>query len=131
MYRKDYILRKLLGIVLWQKTQKEPVIDAGKMLTYTAAALNVSTEEVLSNVKENKEDLIFEAEVFYGSGADIAKDTAELILNLSEEYLKEELAHRMRELHLAEKDGDRDKANRILQECQILNQKIQDIKNKK
>lgn len=128
-YRKDYILRKLLGIILWQKTFKEQQLDISHTLGELAEILQISIDQVLEKAKDNKEDLIFEAEVFYGEGANVKKDTTEMLFNLKEEYLKEELGRKMRELHIAEEEGDKKRSHQILEECQVLNNKIQDIKN--
>jgi len=129
MYRKDYIERKLLGIILWQKTLKEKNVDPEKILEKLAEILKTPSVKLLEKTNENKEDLIFEAEVFYGGGGEIEKDIAEMLFNLEEEYLKEELAEKMRELHDAEDTKDRERSVQILKECQILNNRIQDIKN--
>jgi len=129
MYRKDYILRKLSGIILWQRTLKEQALDVENTIKKLADILKISPELVLENSKGSEGDLIFEAEVFYGGDADLKKDVEEMLSNLEEEYLKEELARKMRELYLAEEAGDPQKSNQILKECQLLNNQIQDIKN--
>jgi DNA primase len=127
--RKDYIERKILGIVLWQKSLKDPSIDVEKILKELASVLNEQKGKLLEKTKDKKEDLIFEAEVFYDGDADLKKDTEEMLSNLREEYLKEELEHKMRELHNAEEEKDAKKSAQILKECQILNSRIEDIKN--
>ena len=129
VYRKDYIERKLLGIILWQKTLKEQNIDVEKILKELADILTIPSLELLEKTKDKEEDLIFEAEVFYGEDADITKDIEEMLSNLKEEYLKEELEHKMRELYNAEDAKDSQKSSQILKECQILNSRIQDIRN--
>jgi len=138
VYKKDYIERKLLGIILWQKTllnsgrgtpEKEPRIDIEKILKELADILGIPALELLEKTKDSEGDLIFEAEVFYGEGADILKDIEEMLSNLKEEYLKEELESKMRELHNAEEIKDTELSSKILKECQVLNSKIQNIKN--
>lgn len=131
LYRKDYIERKLLGIILWQKTLLEQSIDAENLLKEFVQILNTNVPDLLEKTKDNAPNLIFEAEVFYGEGADIKKDVEEMLSNLKEEYLKEELEKKMRELHIAEKEGDKERSSKILQECQDLNRKIYEEKNKK
>jgi DNA primase len=127
--RKDYILRKLLGIVLWQQTLKEASVDGDKVLEELVKILNTKKEEILSSVSDNKQDLIFEAEVFYGGGSDLKKDIEELLFNLKEEYLKEELMKKMRELYFAEEKKDQVGSTQILKEISEINKKIQEIKN--
>lgn len=132
MYRKDYIERKLLGIILWQKSlpaHSPKKIDFEDILSSLADISKMSTEDVLAKAKENAEDLIFEAEVFYGDEINLQKDVGEMILNLKEECLKEELGEKMRELHKAEENKNTELSSKILKECQDLNNKIQDIKN--
>ena len=128
-YRKDYILRKLLGIIFWQKTLPEAMFDVEKILKEIARTLNIEPDEVLEKAKDGAEDLIFEAEVFYGGGVDFKKDVDELLMNLKEEYLKEELGRKMRELHVAEEAKDTVRSSLILKECQEINNKIQNIKS--
>jgi DNA primase len=133
VYRKDYIERKLLGIILWQKSlkkvEKEQSIDAEVILKELADILGTSPSKLLEKTKDNAGDLIFEAEVFYGEGADLKKDTEEMLSNLKEEYLKEELERKMRELQGVENIKDTARSAEILKECQILNSEIQKIKN--
>ena len=133
-FRKDYILRKLLGIILWQRTLKEQILDTDGILKEIGQILNVAGNEVLEKVKENKDDLIFEAEVFYEGlpaqtgDINVKKDVEELLRNLKEESLKEELAGKMRELNLAEQAGDKERSSQILKECQEINKKIRENK---
>ena len=127
--RKDYIKRRLLGIVLWQMNLKDKSVDAGSILKELGDILRVSEKDLLVETEKYGEDLIFEAEVFYTGGVDVSKDAAEMIQNLKEEVLKEELASKMRELYLAEEAKDKAKSAQIFQECQDLNTRIQDIKN--
>ncbi|MDP2789493.1 MAG: DNA primase [bacterium] len=128
--RKDYIKRKLTGILLWQKTLPEPSLDVDGVLKELAEISNVEENKVLYSKTENAPDLIFEAEVFYGEDTDLKKDVSELLDNLREEYLKEELSRKMRELKEAEELKDFSKSSKILKECQVINNKIQHIKNK-
>jgi DNA primase len=129
MYRKDYIERKLLGIILWQRTLPEPAVETEELLKRLSSIEGIPEEALIDKTKENTGDLIFEAEVFYGAGVNIERDVGEMLSNLEEEYLKEELSIKMRELHKAEQAKDTEKSAQILKECQILNSRIQDIKN--
>ena len=127
--RKDYILRRLLGIVLWQASKEKKDLDTHEILKDLSATLNIAEEKILSGIQGSKEDLIFEAEVFYGSGANLKKDAEEMFSNLKEEHLKEKLNIKMRELHLAEEKKDQQSSSLILKEISEINKEIQDIKN--
>jgi hypothetical protein len=137
----------LLGIVLWQKALTSPDvgrptsgrptsgeksdIDIDKTMKDISLVIQRTETEILQEAKKDEGDLIFEAEVFYGHGADLKKDIEEMIENLKEEYLREELGRKMHELREAEEAKDPQKSAQILAECQIINNKIQDIKNNK
>jgi DNA primase len=135
MYRKDYILRKLFGIVFWQDTLKEKNIETKNILDELSKILNKDTGVLLGEVGDKKEDFIFEAEVFYGGipseilVSKIDQDVKELLFNLKEEYLKEELEKRMRELSQAEEQKDFTKSAQILKIINDLSSQIQFIKN--
>ncbi len=127
--KKDYILRRLIGTVFWQSGIESKLIDSKELLREIAQVLNTKVEVLEEKYSPMKEDLIYEAEVFYNEGIDLNKDIRELVSNLKEENLKEELARKMRELYEAEEAGDNEKTQAILKECQIINNKIQDLKN--
>ncbi|MES2315560.1 MAG: DNA primase [Patescibacteria group bacterium] len=112
MRRMDYIERRLAGIAFWKKDKE----------------LKGELKEILDKYKDSKEDLIYEAEVFYGEG-EIKKDVDELLQNLKEENLKERLSTKMRELYEAEEKKESSKAPAILKEIKEINDQIQNIKN--
>jgi DNA primase len=128
LFRKDYIERRLLGIILWQQTLAKPILNTEEILKEVGETLNIPPDTMLAGIADT-EDLIFEAEVFYGGDADLEKDVAELLGNLSEEYLREASSRKMRELHDWEEKKDKEKADQILREINEINNKIQNIKN--
>ena len=131
LFRKDYIQRKIIGILLWQKDlpQKQRILKVEELVKELAEVLKIKPEEVWQKTKEQKEDLLFEAEVFYEEDINLQKDVLELLANLREESWKEELAEKMKELRLVEEKGKRKKADKILMEIDQLGRKIQAIKN--
>jgi DNA primase len=130
-FRKDYIERRLLGIILWQKNLPNPSINTEEIIANLGAILNMNEEALLKKSGGDKEDLVFEAEVFYQGDIDLNKDVQELMLNLEEEYLNEERFKKMQELHIYEGKHDIPKGRQILEEINEINNKIQSIKNKK
>lgn len=128
-FRKDHIERRLVGILLWQKSLAVPKFDPHKVLVELGKIWNKEEDKVLDDFLGSREDLIYEAEVFYGEDMDLKKEVVELLVNLKEEYIKETLQRKMRDLHLAEEKGDKDASIKILAECQVLNNQIQDIKS--
>lgn len=130
--RKDYIERKLLGIFLWQRglpADSPKKIDFENIPKELAQILKIRIDDVYKRAEGNTEDLIFEAEVFYGEEVNLEGDIREMVSNLKEEYLREELNKKMIDLHIAEEKKDTILSSQILKECQDLSNKIQDIKN--
>src|ERR1035437_8198165 len=118
LYRKDYIERKLLGIALWQNSLATPAIDFKTILE--------KLEDVYKKYEDVKEDLIFEAEVFYTNNEDLKKSVTEMFFNLEEENINEKLSKKMLELRQTQ---DQERGKMILQEINELNKKKEDIKN--
>ncbi len=110
MFRKDYIERKLLGIGLWKEDKK--ILDKLHL--------------ILEKYKDIKQDLIFEAEVFYEGNEDLERDVNEMLGSLEEEELNEELVKKMQELRQIK---DKESEIKILKEINELNKKKEDIKN--
>ncbi len=118
LYRKDYIERKLLGIALWQRTLPTETVDS-KMIFNKLGEVSKKYEDI-------KQDLIFEAEVFYANNENLEKSVREMFLNLEEENINEELSKKMLELR---KEPDEQAGKRILREISELNKRKEDIKN--
>ena len=129
LFRKDHIERRLVGIVLWQKSLVEQKFDPEKVIKELGRIWGKDDSKVLEDYEGSREDLIYEAEVFYTDMIDLKKEVEELLANLKQEYIKETLGKKMRELHVAETKGDKDASIKILAECQVLNNEIQDIKS--
>lgn len=102
LHRKDYIERKLLGIALWKKDKELEKLLFG----------------LLEKYKDSENDLIFEAEVFYGDNANLEKEIRELLSNLDKERINEELLRKMQELRSIK---NKDEEMKLLAEIQELN----------
>ncbi len=122
IFRKDYIERKLLGIALWQQSQKSDMVDYEAILAML--------QGVVLKYQDDKEDLIFEAEVFYNndplSNENLKKDVKEMLSNLEEENINEVLSKKMQELRTVK---DKNEEEKLLKEINDLNKKKEDIKN--
>ena len=118
MYRKDYIERKLLGIALWQQTLPTPAVDFE--IIFNILWVVGKKYEVV------KQDLIFEAEVFYTNNEKLENSITEMFLNLEEENINEELSKKMLELR---QTSNEEIGKKILKEINELNKKKENIKN--
>lgn len=129
LFRKDYIERRLLGIIFWQQGLKESSLNLEDLMKEISEILEISPEEILKRTEDLKEDLIFEAEVFYQDEINLKKDVTELLNNLKEENLKEKLMQKMKILQDFEEKKDSKKVSEVLKEIHEINNKIQEIKN--
>ena len=130
--KRDSIERKILGIIYWQEKQEVPKIEILKIRTELERIIGrnvlINIEDLL---KESKEDLVFEAEVYYVSDEILQKTIVELLNNLEIEYLKDVFTSKMKEIVIAEKAKDLTMSNILLQECQVISKKINDLKTAK
>ncbi len=123
--RKDPIERRLLGIAFWQEGLPHKTIEPELIFTKLA--------KVKESYQDIKEDLIYEAEVFYSNSENLQKDVEEMMLSIEEEYLNEELVQTMVEFknlhHEGEASKDQKKEIEILKKISKINKRKEEIKN--
>ena len=130
--RKDFLARRILGIVFWQETLDRPTIKVEEIKNKFKDVIGEDYFKELQNAfVGNKQELIFEAEVFYQNSDKILDDVKEILLHLKEDNLSEKLGQRMQALNVAEKEGKHDEATHLLKECHELSQKINEIKTER
>ncbi len=126
--KSDHIEKRLLGILLWQKSVQKPVIVISKT---EKKFVDIVGDENYASLKKNigqKEILIFEMENYYAGKEDVSAEVGELLIVLEEEYLKKKFAKAMENLQKAERDRDSASVLKYLEECQNLSQEIEAIK---
>jgi len=125
--KRESIIRKIMSIIFWQESLKDRVISLSKIKEEFEGIISDETKIQNFSLKD-KEDLIFEADVFYTNSENIEVELRELFLRLEEDILKEKLVEEMKKLKKAELNNV--DSSDILKECQILSSKIQKIKEK-
>lgn len=119
--RKQFVERRLVGVLLWQKSLPQSSID---MPNLEARIKTLIGEEyyfsLLTHLEKEREALIFEAESYYKDDEVLKEDIDELSTHLEREVLHEELLHKMRELSLAE-------ASKNEEDIEMLGKRIQEI----
>ncbi len=130
VYRLDLVERRLLGLLMLMKKEVYPKYDEFKTMIEKISGQTFSIYE--EKAKSLGDEIIFEAETYYGNDKDKWDIHAkELILNLEEDVVSNELLKAMQELKIIEKAGDPEKLNEIMKKCQALSiRKSQIIKNK-
>lgn len=79
---------------------------------------------------EDKNTLLFEAEVYYGPLEDFNKIIDEILFLLEEDVLKEKFVFAMEALKRAEGANDKDMIEREIQNCQTISNKLSSLKAK-
>lgn len=79
---------------------------------------------------EDKNTLLFEAEVYYGSTEDYYKIVDEILFLLEEEVLKEKFVFAMEALKRAEASNNKDEIDKEIENCQIISNKLSNLKAK-
>lgn len=126
--RRFVVARKIIGIMEWQRhavTQHISFEDIEKDLD---RILGPDLSVFQERIKKDLEALLFETESYYNNRTTLHSDIAELLLTLEEEDLKSKLIASMALLHTAESLQDTEKAHQLLQECQRLSNRINELK---
>lgn len=127
--RRFVVARKIIGIMLWQKDAKEVQISHEHIEKDLVRILGPDDSKLfVERVSTNPEALLFETESYYNNRTTLASDVEDLLLTLEEEDLKGKLITAMSALHTAESLHDTEKSLTLLQECQRLSKRINEIK---
>lgn len=118
MSRKDHIERDLSGIAFWQQSLAKPIID----FKFIFEKLG----EVYKKYEDDRENLIFKAELSYTDSQNLDKNVNEMLFYLEEENINEEIAKNMLQLRQATQDEIKNKISKDIYELQ---KKKEDIKN--
>ncbi len=128
--RVDTIERKILGIIVWKRENKDTgnILEKIDVEGRVRSIIGERLSELEKIFEKDKELLLFETETYYNSKNNLEKDIDELLVSLEEEYLKKELSLAMENLQKAEQKRDSGEVLRFLEECQKITQRINTIK---
>jgi DNA primase len=126
--RRAFLERKLIGIVVWQKTLPQSSIDIASLETSFRKLIGDEYFLSLLNHLENeREALLFEAESYYRNPPILSADIPELLRYLEKEILREDLLKEMRELALSEGNKNDEKVREIGQRIQIIHKRMREL----
>ncbi len=129
--RRDSIGRQLVGVLYWQETVPESVINIGEIrqtIATIAGEQYLKTFEFKDEIE--KSEVIFRAEVTFPNDDSLKKGVAELLTHFEEEHLKKLFSQKMLNLAEAERRADAAAATTILQECQALSRRLENLKRR-
>jgi len=127
--RRFVVARKIIGIMLWQKQAKEKLVSHEDIEKHLVRILGPDDMKVfVERISMDQEALLFETESYYNNRSTLVSDVEGLILSLEEEDLKGKLVTAMSALHTAESLHDTEQSLSLLQECQRLSKRINEIK---
>lgn len=132
LQRRNHLERRLVGILMWQESEKEPQVSTDKIRIQMTGLLGETyMVELLREQKAYYEELVFEAESYYGGSQKLEKEIDDLLLALSEDILRERFVVKMRELDEAEKKKDEMKTKELLAQCQQITVRLAEISEKR
>jgi DNA primase len=131
--RLDVISRKLFGLLAYFDREKSFDTSGPYAAIKDIAGLE-RYNNLISTIEPVKNELILEAEIFFGTGSDpvkIKKDIDELLLNFEEDIVREDFAKAMNELSRLEKISEIKQAEELMKKCQALSLRIAELAKKK
>lgn len=125
------LYKRIFGIVWCLEAESESVNkDLCKEIREKLTRLHDSAEEVKNieeSLKSERDDLIFEVEVLIGKNR-LQTESKEVLTELELEILQGKLAQAMKDLTIAEKAGEKKKADDLLLVCKHYSEKISELK---
>ncbi len=120
----DIALRRSVALTVFIESQA-PKEKADALWNRIDAMLSPDDQKIAAELREfEKEELLFEAEMLFGTIEKAEIELDSLLVELEERSLKEQLNKLMSELQLAEKDKDKVKSNEIISKCQEISLKL-------
>src|SRR3989344_3249874 len=124
--KKNAVERRLMGIVYYFEAKNR---EQGSVFTdRIIKTIGKENYSILQTTYGSiKDELLFEAELTYGSGPPGDGDMEELLANFKEDYIKQKFTHAMTELAKAEKNKDTEKIKTLLHQCKVLSEELRAI----
>jgi len=124
--RLDLIERRLFGFL--EILRNDDKVSYDEYIDKVKKIADSKFDEIKSKTDNILSELVFEAEVFYGTQKNNRKYIMdELILAFEEDMVNVELLATMVELREMEKQGNNDKVAELAKKCQILSMRKADI----
>ena len=98
--RRSAILKKLLGIILWQESEEKPVVDVKILRGNLKEILGQQRfDELFVSTSPAKNDIVFEAELSWQHSPNLERETGELLINLEIEIIDEKLSSAIKRIY--------------------------------
>ena len=122
--RLGIIERKLMSTMMWQEGVEGSVIAKQIEDKIKDVAGSELVEKLRKEFDGIKNELVFEAEVYYQRATKLENEVKELLQVFEEEYLKNVFSEKMAELSRAERNKDEGKIKELLEQCQDISKKL-------
>ena len=125
---RGYIERRLTSLVFWQEhLGGDPMIVENIRKRVREIIGEEQLENLVAELAPFKNELLFEAEAYFGGAEGFEHELADLLKNLNRDHVKEEFGKAMRELQEAEKMKDTVRAMELLKRCQELSKQMNEL----
>ncbi len=120
----------LSGILAWQQTLPDKAGVIIEMEKRYESITGLPLAKKLENMPDSeKENLILKTELYYRDRSTLTQDIDELLVNLEREMLGVKFSNLLIELRVAEREGYNEKAQEILEACQKISSRINNLKH--
>lgn len=129
--RLSVLEKRFFSILFLLEDKEESNIDLQKFVNDLKTVLDEGGFiKMINHYRAFKDDLVTEAEIWYGNQIDSAyKDIDEVVKNLQEEILNNKAQKIMSEIRKCQRDNNKEKTNEFLKNYQDILNKIENIKN--
>ncbi len=130
--RRNFSERLLVGIWLWQSGQKEPQLDVATFRKEVERILGTKKGgEIFEEAKQVSDELVYQAESYYGGTRDLGRAVDELLSMLEDDFLSDEMTTTLHELALAKQKKDIQEAHSLQTTYQKLARRRDELRGKR
>jgi len=124
--RKEELERALAGFLYWQETLEDKILTEEQVLK-DAKEYRIDLEQLVARYSDEREPLAFQAEVVHVEASDPSEVLRQLFSSVSREELNAEKEQVAKELRIAERERNEERAAELLERFQELARRIENL----
>ena len=127
--RQSAILKKLLGIILWQESAETSTVSVQTLRTELQKIVGSDRlDEAFKSVEPTKNEVIFEAEMSWERASNLEREIAELLINLEIEVIDRKLADAIKRVYDAKAEEGNSENIALVHKLSVRREELKNLR---